>query len=186
MPKASLLPRAVAPCAALLTGLLVLPPTAAAQRASERTPVDLSAPAQGGTEIGGGSLVRTIAGLAIVIAVIYGVAWVLRQLRQSRLERATGAGLATVASVGLTPGTSLHLVRAGSELLLVGVGSHGVTPVRTYTEQEAREAGLIDEWGELIVPDAALAGSAPANGTAPRLPSPARAVDALRRWTVRR
>jgi hypothetical protein len=31
--------------------------------------------------------------------------------------------------------------------VLVGAGEHGVTPIRTYTEDEARRLGLIDEAG---------------------------------------
>ena len=37
----------------------------------------------------------------------------------------------------------MHLVRAGDEVVLVGVGEHGVTPIRTYGEDEARALGLI-------------------------------------------
>ena len=35
-------------------------------------------------------------------------------------------------------------MRAGDEIVLVGAGEHGVTPIRTYTEAEARSLGLID------------------------------------------
>jgi len=93
---------------------------------------------------GGGSLVRTFVGLAVVVAVIYGLYWVLRQVKSSREERTTGSGLAPQAVVPLGPGRSLHLVRAGSELVLLGVAEHGVTPIRTYSEEEATAAGLID------------------------------------------
>ena len=31
-------------------------------------------------------------------------------------------------------------MRAGDEIVLVGTGEHGVTPIRTYTEAEARSA----------------------------------------------
>ena len=66
----------------------------------------------------------------------------LKQVKQSREERTRGNGLSTEASVALGPGRSLHLIRAGRELLLVGVAEHGVVPIRTYTEEEARAAGL--------------------------------------------
>ena len=92
---------------------------------------------------GGGSLVRTFVGLAIVVAVIYGLYWVLRQIKSSREERAVGTGLASQAVVPLGPNRSLHLVRAGRELVLVGVAEHGVTPIRTYTQIEAEELGLV-------------------------------------------
>ena len=85
---------------------------------------------------------RTFVGLAVVVAVIYGLAWVLAGQGLPRGAR-RGAGLATAATVPLGPNRSLHLVRAGRELVLVGVAEHGVTPIRTYTEEEARAAGLI-------------------------------------------
>jgi flagellar protein FliO/FliZ len=167
---------------------LLTPAIAAAQRSDpERTPVDLPAASQPGPDVGGGgSLVRTIVGLAIVIGVIYGIAWVLRQLRNSRAVRGGNGRLAPVASVGLGPGTSLHLVRAGNELLLLGVSSHGVTPVRTYSEEEAREAGLIDDWGELVALEGALWPDRAGVGRGVTLPTASRVLDTLRRWTVRR
>src|SRR5918997_3929541 len=101
---------------------------------------------------GGGSLVRTFVGLAVVVAVIYGLYWVLRQVKSSREERSVGSGLASQAVVPLGPNRSLHLVRAGRELVLLGVAEHGVTPIRSYTEEEAASVGLLgdhDEEGEL-------------------------------------
>lgn len=113
----------------------------------ESTPLDLPTSTDSTSSIGGGhsssgSIVRTVVGLAIVIGVIYGVTWVLKQVKQSREERTRGNGLSTEAVVALGPGRSLHLIRAGRELLLVGVADHGVVPIRTYTEEEARAAGL--------------------------------------------
>ena len=96
---------------------------------------------------GGGGIVRTFVGLAVVVG---------RHLRPLlgpqagqglREERAAGARPGVVAIVPLGPNRSLHLVRAGDELVLVGVAEHGVTPIRTYTEEEARAAGLIADEG---------------------------------------
>ena len=83
---------------------------------------------------------RTFVGLAIVLAVIYGLAWVLKQVKRSKEDRGQGTSLETTAVVPLGPNRSLHLVRAGRELVLVGVAEHGVTPIRTYTEDEALDA----------------------------------------------
>ena len=154
----------------------------------EDKPLDLpaDAPRQLGDAgaSGGGSLVRTFVGLAVVVAVIYGLYWVLRQVKSSREERTVGGGLSSQAVVPLGPGRSLHLVRAGRELVLLGVAEHGVTPIRRYSEAEAEELGLAangDDDGELQP-----------------LPEPARrahpsgavtigqVVDRLRLWTVRR
>jgi flagellar protein FliO/FliZ len=126
----------------------------------EDTPLKLPAQtthAATGATGGGGSLVRTFVGLAIVLAVIYGVYWVLRQVKSGREERASGSGLASIATLPLGPNRSLHMVRSGREYVLVGASEHGVTPIRTYSENEARDAGLLDE------PDAAeLTAPAPA------------------------
>lgn len=180
MLKASLLPRAAALAAALVPALL-WPASARAKSAAaggERTPVDLSGGGAHATHVAGagGSIVRTIVGLAIVIGVIYGVAWVLRQVKAGREPKATGTGLASLASVPLGSGRALHLVRAGRDLALLGVAEHGVTPIRTYTEEEALAAGLIDEHGAPILPD--VEGD---EATAPQR----RPLATLRAWTVR-
>jgi flagellar protein FliO/FliZ len=111
----------------------------------EDTPLSLpaDAPRKAATAGGSGSLVRTIVGLAVVIGVIYGVAWVLRQVKDSKETRVSGAGLRHAATIPLGPNRSLHLIRAGRELVLVGVAEQGVTPIRTYTEDEAIAVGLI-------------------------------------------
>jgi flagellar protein FliO/FliZ len=132
--------------------LPVLAPAAALAAAhGEDTPLNL--PADQGTKhvtgASSGSLVRTFVGLAIVLAVIYGIAWVLKQVKSSKEERHRGSGLQSAAVVPLGPNRALHLVRAGRELVLVGVAEHGVTPIRTYTEEEALELGLIGEDDDL-------------------------------------
>jgi flagellar protein FliO/FliZ len=95
----------------------------------------------------GGSLVRTFVGLAIVVAVIYGLTWVLRQMKAAKDEGTTGFGLSSEATVALGPGRSVHLIRAGRELVLVGSAEQGVVPIRTYTEDEAARLGLLPEPG---------------------------------------
>ena len=157
MIKASLLTRVVATVAAVV--LLPATPALAQAARGESTPVDLTGASDQGSHIGGGgSIVRTIVGLAVVIGVIYGVAWVLRQVKAGKQPRATGSGLATLASVPLGPNRSVHLVRAGRDLVLLGVAEHGVVPIRTYTEEEAFTAGLIDEDGMLILPEEETSG----------------------------
>ena len=142
-------PFIVGAASAALSVVLLAPAVAlGATGTGENTP--LSLPADGGakkvtTASGSGSLVRTFVGLAIVLAVIYGVAWVLKQVKRSKEERGQGTSLETTAVVALGPNRSLHLVRAGRELVLVGVAEHGVTPIRTYSEDEAIDLGLIGE-----------------------------------------
>jgi len=201
MIKASLLSRVPALRAALTAAisaalLLALAAPAAfaasdsaAEKAAEsKTPVDLTGASSSSHGGGGSSFVRTIVGLAIVIGVIYGIAWVLRQRKAHRLERMSGAGLASVASLPLGQKGSVHLVRAGRELVLVGVGEHGVTPIRTYTEADAFAAGLVDEHGDLVpvTIDGDEVAERSGGGLAVRDLRPRALVEQARAWTVRR
>src|SRR4051812_38251355 len=131
----------------LIAGAMLLAsPVSALAAASEKTPLNLK-DATGDTTShvgGGGTIVRTIVGLAVVIGVIYGLYWILKQVKSSREEKATGQGLAALSTLPLGAQRSLQLVRAGRELHLIGVSEHGVTPVRTYSEDEAEAAGLLD------------------------------------------
>ena len=137
---------------------------------------------------GGGSLVRTFVGLAVVVAVIYGLYWILKQVKAGREERTVGQGLETQATVALGPNRSLHLVRAGNELVLVGVADHGVTPIRTYTEEEARAAGLVPEDADDgdVPQDPTDAPGAPGGGKGGlRKMTIGEALDRIRQATVR-
>lgn len=120
---------------------------------------------------GGSTIVRTIVGLFIVIAVIYGISWVLRQAKGAK-ERPVGHGLSQLASLPLGGGRAVTLVRAGQEIVLLGVSEHGVTPIRTYNEDEAFALGLEP-------PEEAL-GAVPSTAGAV-----GRVTDTLRRLTVR-
>src|SRR5215212_9857741 len=112
----------------------------------EKTPLKLEGGSDqaGPASAGGGGLARTFVGLAVVIAVIYGVYWVLKQVKASREEKASGSALSTIASLPLGPNRALHLVRAGGEVLVVGVSESGVQHIRTYSEEEVRAQGLLD------------------------------------------
>ena len=180
-PESRSVPLRIAPiiygAASAVLCLPVLAPAAALAAAhGEDTPLNL--PADKGAKhvspvSSGGSLVRTVVGLAIVLAVIYGIAWVLKQVKSSKEVRHRGSGLQSTAVVPLGPNRALHLVRAGRELVLVGVAEHGVTPIRTYSEEEALELGLIGEDGEDLDDDPPRAGAV-------------RWLDRLRDRTVRR
>src|SRR5215212_10668468 len=91
--------------AASLTSLLLIPQLAlAADDAGEKTPLNLKDSPGPNTQVGGGgSIVRTIVGLAVVIGVIYGIYWILKQVKSSREEKALGSGLETLATLPLGP-----------------------------------------------------------------------------------
>ncbi|HJS95785.1 MAG TPA: flagellar biosynthetic protein FliO, partial [Solirubrobacteraceae bacterium] len=96
-----------------------------AQASGENTPLNLShtAATHAASSSGGASIVRTIVGLAIVIAVIYGIAWIMKQAKKSK-ARPTGHGLSQVANLPLGSGRSVAVVRAGREILVVGVAEN--------------------------------------------------------------
>jgi flagellar protein FliO/FliZ len=114
-----------------------------AQASGENTPLNLthSATTHAASSGGGASIVRTIVGLFIVIAVIYGIAWIMKQAKKSKV-RPTGHGLSQVANLPLGGGRSVAVVRAGREILVVGVAENGVTPIRSYSEAEAIALGI--------------------------------------------
>jgi len=119
-------------------------PAASSGAAAENTPLHLGSGVVTHHASGGGAstVMRTVVALVLVIAVIYGIAWILRQVKKGRDGRANGTGLAPIANMPLGAGRSVQLVRAGQEFLLLGVAEQGVTTLRSYTEAEALAAGF--------------------------------------------
>lgn len=121
--------------------------TVALAATSEDTPLKLGDPdAAAAREVGGasgGGIVRTFVGLAVVVAVIWGLSWVLRQVKSSREERASGSGLSSLATLPLGANRSIHVVRAGGEVLLLGVSEHQITRLGSWSQSEAEAAGLL-------------------------------------------
>jgi flagellar protein FliO/FliZ len=157
MTTSILLSRAAARASALLGACLLacvyacpaaaFTPASTRKPGGENTPLNLTSTtgAAHTSSSGGASIVRTIVGLAIVIAVIWGLSWILRQVKAGREPRVSSSGLTTVAALTLGSGRSVHLVRAGNDYVLLGATEHGVAPIHRYTEEQAREAGLFDE-----------------------------------------
>lgn len=137
----------------------------------------------GATTIGAGggvgTIARTVVGLAIVLAVVYGIYWLLKSAAKSRNGDSTGR-IQVIATTHLAPNRTLHLLRCGDEVLLVGAGESGVTALRIYTADEALmlgldDAGVADDLIEIQPPAASTAAVAPV-----RHP-----IATLRAWTVR-
>jgi flagellar protein FliO/FliZ len=144
--------RAATQVAALLCGCLLawadpasaFTPAHAKSSGGENTPLSLNTSTTGShTSSGGASIVRTIVGLAIVIAVIWGLAWIMRQVKTGRDPRVAATGLTSVAALTLDSGRSVHLVRAGNDYILLGSAEHGLVPIHRYTEEQAYAAGLL-------------------------------------------
>jgi len=191
------------PAASGATGTTATTTTATTTTATgvgESTRLNL-APVSSGTHSSGSgaSIVRTIVGLAIVIAVIWGLSWILRQVKGGRSPQLEGTGLTSLGALTLSTGRSVHLVKAGSDYILLGSSEQGVVPIHRYTEEEAREAGLIDviegsgrrPRRVLLKPPPDAAGAVePGQGHDPmRMPAPgsgAGIIDKLRELTVRR
>jgi flagellar protein FliO/FliZ len=171
---------------ALLTAPAALAATSTSTTPTgENTPLRLDpTPAVQHSSGTGGGIVRTIVGLAVVIGVIVGLHWVLKQVKSSRESHSTGGGLQPISTLALGPGRSLHLVRAGNEIVLVGSAEHGVTPVRVYTEEEALALGLYAEAGGDLDFDAD-GRPGPLNAGSGGPPDLRDAVRRIKRWTVR-
>jgi flagellar protein FliO/FliZ len=125
---------------------------------------------------GAGTIARTVVGLAIVLAVVYGIYWLLKSATKARGGDSSGR-IEVIATTQLAANRSLHLLRCGDEVLLIGAGDSGVTALRVYTGDEALALGLDD---------------ARLDGTLVLEPPPAAAklpirhpIAALRSWTVR-
>jgi flagellar protein FliO/FliZ len=173
--------------------------TPASKHGGEALPLDFSTTSTGShTSSGGASIVRTIVGLLIVIAVIWGLTWILKQVKTGRETRSAGSGLTSLATLALGSGRTLHLVRAGRDYLLVGSAEHGVAPIHRYTEEQARAAGLLDlpepptdrsaddGTGRARIRPMQIPGQARPDWN-PTLPSAVSdAIEKVREWTVRK
>ena len=56
------------------------------------------------------------------------------------------------ATLPLGANKTLHLVRAGREIVLLGTAEQAIAPIRRYSEAEARALGLIDAPETVTVP----------------------------------
>jgi flagellar protein FliO/FliZ len=139
---------------AAVFGCLLTAPAAFAAGSSEDKTVNLGSSDEPvkAAQSGGGSIVRTIIGLAVVLGVIYGLHWVLKNVKASKESTAAGEGLETLATLPLGHNKTLHLVRAGREIVLLGTAEQAIAPIRRYSESEARTLGLIDTPETVDVP----------------------------------
>lgn len=164
-------------------------PSSNSKTGGENTPLDLSSSGTSHTSSSGPSVVRTIIALLIVIAVIWVITWILRQVKSGRETRTLGSSLSSVATLPLSPGRSVHLVRAGRDYVLLGSAEHGVVPIHRYSEQQAREAGLFNP--DIDAPEEGSGGLVPATrGPRAAIEMPGQQgtgniLERLRQWTVR-
>jgi flagellar protein FliO/FliZ len=92
----------------------------------------------------GGTLIRLVLGLGVVVGLIAGVWFVMKRIQRSRypaMDDRNPAGLIDIlATTSLGPNRSLHLVKVGEEIVLVGSTDHSVAPITRIGAEDA--AGL--------------------------------------------
>jgi flagellar protein FliO/FliZ len=118
---------------------------AATSATGEQTPLHLSTSGATHVASSGGSgsgILRTVIALVVVIAIIYAISKILKRVKGRDAVRASGNGLEQIATLPIANGKSVSLLRSGTDIILLGVGDHGVTPIKTYTEDEAIAAGI--------------------------------------------
>jgi len=124
-----------------------------------------------------GAFARMIAGLAIVLAVIYAVYWLLKTYGKAKRGSSSDGRVALLGTTTLAPNRALHLVRVGEEVILVGSAEQSVTPIRVYDANALRRAG--------VDVDGALAGGSSRAGPQLAGGQSSGLLDALRRMTAR-
>jgi flagellar biosynthetic protein FliO len=130
-----------------------VPQTAVAapfQRDRTPLPADVSgvggahAPAAAHVASGTGSAaLHMLLGLAIVLALIFGLYKLLKRSASKNDKTVADDGwMGVLSTTPLAPSKSLHLVRVGDELILLGSSDGSVTPIRVYGAEEARRLGV--------------------------------------------
>jgi flagellar protein FliO/FliZ len=80
-------------------------------------------------------LLKTLAVLAAVLALIFGLAYLLRRLKQSgALGNAASEGWRVLSVKHLGPRRQIFLIEVGTRLLLVGVTDRSITPLTEITD----------------------------------------------------
>ncbi len=83
---------------------------------------------------------------ALVLAILYGVLWLVKRYYGRAGSTPRGAGIVVMQSTQLAPGRALHLVSVGSRVLLLGATSQQVSLLADLDpadlEAEAGEPGV--------------------------------------------
>jgi flagellar protein FliO/FliZ len=125
--------------------LAVLAPTAAAKAPAfhrDETPLPSSltkpaaATAAAHSASTSGALARTVAGLAIVLAVLFGVYWLFKTYAKGKQTKSDGR-LEIVATTALAPNRAVHLIRVGDALVLVGSAEGSITRLKAFSNEES-------------------------------------------------
>ena len=140
--------RALAILALTALTIWAAPAHAAAKKVNPESlpiPEGSSSPAElsGGA---GGTLLRLGLGLIVVVGLIAAVWYVMKRIQRSRYpaldERGGSSVIDVLATTSLGPNRTLHLVRVGEEIVLVGATDHSVNAVARIGVEDA--AGLTE------------------------------------------
>ncbi|MFF7708274.1 flagellar biosynthetic protein FliO [Pseudomonas sp. NPDC007930] len=95
----------------------------------------------------GGQLLQTVLGLLVVLAVIVGLAWVLKRMQQAS-PRGGRQVIDLVGSRALGPRDRLVLVQVGDEQILLGLTPGRITPLHVMAKPVA-----VPEKAETVPPE---------------------------------
>ena len=116
-------------------------PAAAFRRDTTPLPKSLSTPVRPHTAVHAasatGTIARTVAGLAVVLAVVFGIYWLLKTYSRGKRGGKGDGKIEVLATTPLAPNRAVHLLRVGDGLILVGSAEGGVTRLRSYSAEES-------------------------------------------------
>lgn len=108
------------------------PAPAASDPESQPIPEGSSGPVSVDAGLGGTAL-RLLLGLLVVVGLIMGVWYVMKRVQRSRYPALDDSGggqlISVLATTPLGPNRALHIVRVGEEVVLVGATDHAVQTV---------------------------------------------------------
>jgi flagellar protein FliO/FliZ len=132
-----------------LAALVISPAAALAVTSGDLKNLGSGTPSQTQVgETGAGEIGRVLIGLAIVVVVIVVLYAALRRAHRGRSPGRTTRGgtnvISVIDTVGIGNQRSLHLVRVGDRVVLIGATDHAITALQELSAEEAEDAGLVD------------------------------------------
>ena len=126
------------------------PPASVVDPESRPIPEGSGGPVSVGGDMGG-TMLRLLLGLAVVVALIFGVWHVMKRVQRGRYPAAAEASgdlIGVLATTPLGPNRALHIVRVADEVVLVGATDHSVQAVAVLDVASAEAiARSLDDGG---------------------------------------